>query len=453
MDSDLINLLTQVKKSTNGKFIFPPCRHLNNYTRCSPPTGESIAGVVHWHRPQPHADGDSITLYEHKRGSTHHHGDPIADVYAVLARPNSCILAVADGCGWGIKPRLAARCAVHGCMDHLNTKLFDSSKEQITTQDVFLAMFRSLHTAQKCIIDHGGTTTTLCLAVVVELTDSKAMNKWGACVVSVGDSLCYVWRNETQEVYEITSAIREGKERNPRDAGGCLGADLGDHPDLSNLHCCFAPLAENDIILLCSDGISDNFDPVTLREAVSESSIEASQVSNSSDGQPLTPSIPTVTPAQRQSWATVRMARLLKEKWVQKNSLTATDVKDSITNLVIEATEEKRAFLEHTWTNSEGVTLSPAEKREQDRRIGQALKHMPGKLDHATIAVYQVGKGYTSISDQDMRRGHSPTHSYHMNTAAADRLHRGDSFSVHGGTTFYAPAVQGSKEPKPSHIV
>lgn len=342
-------------------------------------------------------------------------------------------------------------------MDHLNAKLFDSFKGQITTHDVFLAMFRSLHAAQKCIIDHGGTTTTLCLAVVVELPDPKAMNRWGLCVVSVGDSLCYVWRNETQEVYEITSPIKDGKERNPRDAGGCLGADLGDHPDLSNLHCCFAPLAENDIILLCSDGVSDNFDPVTLREAASESSIEASQASNSPDSQPLSPSIPTVTPAQRQSWATMRMARVLKEKWMQKNSLTATDAKDSITNYVIEATEQKREFLEQTWTLNEGVTLSPAEKREQDRRIGQALKQMPGKLDHATIAAYKVGKAYASISDQDVRRGHSPTHSYHMNTAAAaaDGIHsrRLETVSVHGGTTFYTQAGQGSKEPKPSHIV
>ncbi|CAI8034297.1 PP2C-like domain-containing protein CG9801 [Geodia barretti] len=141
---------------------------------------ESIAGVVGWQRPQSNADGESITLYEHKDQSTYHHGDPIADVFAILARPNSCILAVADGCGWGIKPRLAARCAVHGSIEHLNEKLFSSSSaEKFTTQDVFHVMYRSLHTAQKRIIQHGGTTTTLCLAVVVELAEAKAGNRWG----------------------------------------------------------------------------------------------------------------------------------------------------------------------------------------------------------------------------------------------------------------------------------
>ena len=73
------------------------------------------------------------------------------------------------------------------------------------------------------IVEHGGTTTTLCVAVVVELNDPKAGSKWGLCVVSVGDSLCYVWRSEDGEVFEVTSEMHLGKDRNPRDCGGCLG--------------------------------------------------------------------------------------------------------------------------------------------------------------------------------------------------------------------------------------
>lgn len=403
------------------------------------------------------ADGESVTLYEHKDGSTYHHGDPIADVFAILARPNSCLLAVADGCGWGIKPRLAARCAVHGSIKYLNAKLFQaSSSERFTTQDIFHAMYRSLHSAQKCIIEHGGTTTTLCLATVVELAEAKAGNKWGICVVSVGDSICYVWRHDTQEVHEVTAAIREGKERNQRDAGGCLGADMGDHPDLTNLHCCYAPLADHDLVFLASDGVSDNFDPVTLREAIPEPSTPNSFSPESSigsappnsHGNSSQSTLPVLTPPQRQNMAMLRMSTLLKEVWREKHSLNATDVKDAVRNFVIEATEDKRTFLEQVWIGSRHKVLTPAEKREQDKQIGHTLKQLPGKLDHATIAVYKVGGVKSAVSDQSVkvggrkndqsvRRFHSPTHSDCTNTPT-DHLHNRTQRleTYHGGRPY-----------------
>jgi hypothetical protein len=32
---------------------------------------------------------------------------------------------IADGVNWGYKPRLAARCGVHGAMNYLNQHLFE----------------------------------------------------------------------------------------------------------------------------------------------------------------------------------------------------------------------------------------------------------------------------------------------------------------------------------------
>ena len=375
-----------------------------------------------WQRPCSTADGEAITLYEHKNQSTHHHGDPIADVFAILARPNSCILAVADGCGWGIKPRLAARCAIHGSMEYLNEKLFGgTSGERFTTQDVFHAIYRSLHTAQKRIIQHGGTTTTLCLAVVVELAEPKAGgNRWGVCVVSVGDTVCYVWRHSTQEVFEVTAAIRGGKERNLRDAGGCLGADMGDHPDLTNLFCCFAPVADHDIVFLGSDGISDNFDPVTLREALpglSETPPTPPTLPQdiSSQTQPSSASqLPALSPGERHNLSMQRLSNLLREMCASRNNmLNATDVKEAVKNFAIEVTEEKRAFLEQVWAGANNTSLTPAERREQDKQIGQTIKQLPGKLDHATVAAYQVGR---VVSDEPhqfcIKRPHADTQSF-----------------------------------------
>ena len=440
--------------------------------------------MVQWYRPQLQADGDSITLYEHKPGSTQHHGDPIADVFAVVARPNSCIIVVADGVNWGIKPRLAARCAVHGSVDHLNSKLFNCPKMPSTTQDVFHDILRSFHSAQKMIIQHGGTTTTLCVAIVVELHDSKAAgSKWGLCVVSVGDSLCYVWRSEEQEVYEVTSEMHLGKERNPRDCGGCLGCDLGDRPDLSNLICCFVPLAEDDIVFVMSDGIVDNVDPVILKDAVSLSQQstpttpsaivpppilpsttqqmfefgsgngEQSKTDSPSNAQSVAANLPVVNAIERQKLSLAKLTQLLHEKMVTlKRKLNATDVKETLINHVIEVTEEKRKYLEHCWIEMDKPDLTASEKRANDRKIGQYIKQLPGKLDHATVAAYCVGRivqtessSSSTSGGKDSTGGNAPTNSYAMNNVAESTTRANVKSVSEGGSVFYSVPVLSRK--------
>ena len=421
--------------------------------------------MVHWHWPQPQADGDSITLYEHKANSTQHHGDPIADVYAVVARPNSCVLSVADGVNWGIKPRLAARCAVHGALDHLNSKLFDSIKTPCTTQDVVHNILRAFNSGQNLIIKQGGTTTTLTVAVVVELMEQKNGCKWGLCCVSVGDTLCYVWRNEPQEVHEVTFASHLHKQRDPRDCGGCLGADLGEKPDLSNLLCCFVPVSEGDVVFIVSDGISDNFDPITLKEAIEPPKIvgavpsyypppiPSSTEADGSSSNGTSHLLPVISPEQRQTLLLMKMTKLLRDKChEEKRKLTAMDVKDALTNHVIEVTETKRDFLEHTWINLENPDLTASERRAHDRSIAQTCKKMPGKLDHATVAAYCVGRMFNE--SQARRKGHSPTHSYVMNTVlqagagSAQASKRAESFST-GGSVFYSKQSFVSPPPPP----
>ena len=365
---------------------------------------------------------------------------------------------MADGVNWGIKPRLAARCAIHGCIDHLNSKLFDCPKIPCTTQDIFHIILRSFHSAQRLIIKHGGTTTTLCVAVVVELLEPKGNCRWGLCVVSVGDTLCFVWRNEAQEVHEITSMMHCNKDRNPRDCGGCLGADLGDHPDLSNLCCCFVPIADGDVVFVVSDGVSDNFDPVLLKEAVS--AVPLQQPSPTKPVQlplgfppmeealpsvgPNGKTLPQVTPEQRQALLMMKMGSVLKEKWQLKRRLHASDVKDALINHVIEITESKRGYLEQCWNELDGLELTSSQKRANDRKITQQIKQYSGKLDHATVAACKVGK-----LPEESR---SPTNSYHMNTAVQGTIPRGrNNSSAQGGSVFYHSPAPAKKER--SHII
>ena len=52
----------------------------------------------------------------------------------MVCRSNSALLALADGVNWGEKARLAARCAVHGCLDYLNRALFGAAASVQSTR-------------------------------------------------------------------------------------------------------------------------------------------------------------------------------------------------------------------------------------------------------------------------------------------------------------------------------
>ena len=78
-------------------------------------------------------------------------GDPIADVFAIRTTSNSCIMALADGVGWGQGARTAARCAVKGSMEYMWVTL-RAKKTSFTTIDVFKVRKRARHRWVKMLI-------------------------------------------------------------------------------------------------------------------------------------------------------------------------------------------------------------------------------------------------------------------------------------------------------------
>ncbi|XP_050086098.1 PP2C-like domain-containing protein CG9801 isoform X2 [Anopheles aquasalis] len=88
---------------------------------------EPIACITDWDRPNEDAYGMSISLYEKKIPDLHtmgNVGDPIADCFGIATRENSCIMAMADGVNWGEGARVAARSAIQGSMEYLNSAIF-----------------------------------------------------------------------------------------------------------------------------------------------------------------------------------------------------------------------------------------------------------------------------------------------------------------------------------------
>uniref|UniRef100_A0A2M3ZGF8 Putative serine/threonine protein phosphatase signal transduction mechanism n=1 Tax=Anopheles braziliensis TaxID=58242 RepID=A0A2M3ZGF8_9DIPT len=224
---------------------------------------EPIACIADWNRATEDAYGMSISLYEknlHTMGSV---GDPIADCFGIATRGDSCIMAMADGVNWGEGARVAARAAIQGSMEYLNSAIFGLHRVS-TTKEVFISLIRSFWEAHNYILQVGGALSTLTVAIVLPVEDS---NNSIVCCCNVGDSLGYIF-SRNNIVREITQASHNvNLIRDMRDALGALGPVYGDKPEMANLTLSMSVVEEGDIVFLTSDGISDNFDPVVGRFA------------------------------------------------------------------------------------------------------------------------------------------------------------------------------------------
>ncbi|KAK8770182.1 hypothetical protein V5799_013355 [Amblyomma americanum] len=263
---------------------------------------EEIAGIGNWNQPAEFAYGIATTLYECHPVTKENAGEPIADAFAICVRENSAVLALADGVNWGDKSCLAARCAVHGCMDYLNRALYREGGTIDTTQEVFVCLLRSFQAAHSLILQEQGMLTTLCAAVVVQLRGSE---QYVVCTCNVGDSLAYVY-NQQHGVREITLGSHDiHSMRDMRDALGALGPVDGQNPELNNLTVSMTVAQPGDIIFLTSDGISDNFDPVVGKFAIAKRGRKDG--ANNGQQQQPPPPLPEVEAHQRHALTLLRM--------------------------------------------------------------------------------------------------------------------------------------------------
>lgn len=189
------------------------------------------------------------------------------------------LLALADGVNWGEKACLAARAAIRGAVEYLDTALFGltcfSNGRTLSTRNIYVSLMRSLWEGHNCILEVGGALTTLTIAVILpvagETDNGNEPRRWMVCACNVGDSLGFVYSKKSG-IREFTEASHDTTTaRDIRDALGALGPVDGTKPELSNLTLSMTKVEEGDIVFLTSDGVSDNFDPVVGKFAIAES--------------------------------------------------------------------------------------------------------------------------------------------------------------------------------------
>uniref|UniRef100_A0A6B2L696 PPM-type phosphatase domain-containing protein n=1 Tax=Arcella intermedia TaxID=1963864 RepID=A0A6B2L696_9EUKA len=187
------------------------------------------------------------------------------------------IFCVADGCGWGERPKEASNRLKDSFLDYFEGKTFKTLKE-ISTHLVHACAF-----ANHCIsygkedIWMAGTSTALG-GLIVELEEKKKKKKnetnnvppWAFVFLSIGDCKCFKWDCALKTCTDITAGNRV-HVTDARDPGGRLGPQKKDgQPDLRNLDMFWVGCNEGDIIMTMSDGVHDNLDPQTLGHVPSE---------------------------------------------------------------------------------------------------------------------------------------------------------------------------------------
>lgn len=346
------------------------------------------------------AFGEGKSLYHHDSVSGGLLGDPVADVYAVIARENSCILALADGVSWGEKSRLAARCAVAGCLQYLKTHLCTAN----TTLDIMEILYNSFKSAHEFILKRDGLLTTLCAAVVCQLKDS---DKWGLCVLNVGDSLAFTY-NKERGVQEVTFGSHcDIESRDMRCPGGSLGPCVGNNPDLRNLTFSFTTLETGDIVFLTSDGVSDNFDPV-ISQCETPSFAHTNSLDSTLDEPRVSERTTNASPDESGSDHDLPRAQLYDlamvknmTEVIQKESPIEISAVAVCTNLllhVLGCTQKKRQHREQIQARANHNPHGGEDRIHQgsERETSRFDCEPPGKLDHAAVVAFEVGlyRGY-----------------------------------------------------------
>lgn len=294
-------------------------------------------------------------------------GDPVADVFGIITRSNSAILALADGVNWGAKPKLAATCAVYSTLQHLNDNISKATSSHV----VFDLLWNSFLKGHDLIMEKNATLTTLSAAFVCEL---HGTNKWGVFVISLGDSPVFIYSPSSKKLVEVTIGCHPENGRNMCDCGGVLGPGNGADPDFANLTFAYATASPGDYVFIASDGIADNFHPGVISPSVS----------------------PTGKKSKLQHVPEQVIENMKKEinKLERANAhFSAQELCACLMNYAVCITEEKRKLQEEL-NNSE---IHLRELQLTNPELYQRVNSCAGKLDHASIVAYQVGHHDTHL--------------------------------------------------------
>ena len=315
--------------------------------------------------------GRSTSTYPYMEYKKQREGEPVCDQYRVNLCPNNSIIAVADGCNWGRAPATAASKASKAFIDYMNKNrdLF------VNTYRVARLCLEGLAAAHNSIIagpyEEGqriGTTTLLggLISKVIlpgnEDLPVETINDWVFVFASIGDCKAFLWQSKHKRIEELTPDSRNENFLDASDCGGRVGPYIEGGPDIRNLQVFMAPCFTGDTIIVCSDGVHDNFDPQMHGLQPKDLNVDREQWEDCT---------PSQANAAKAEWRVNEMKRVVGTETPNVEEITTK-------------------FVEYCCKMNE-----PAQKFMQEN-LGKKLPNdytlFPGKMDHTTMVTLRVGE-------------------------------------------------------------
>eukprot|EP01130_Rhizamoeba_saxonica_P018218 TRINITY_DN9045_c0_g1_i1.p1 TRINITY_DN9045_c0_g1~~TRINITY_DN9045_c0_g1_i1.p1 ORF type:complete len:1308 (+),score=321.61 TRINITY_DN9045_c0_g1_i1:4304-8227(+) len=343
-------------------------------------------------------------------------GDPTCDQFCLERYHSWTIIAVADGCNWGIPARDAARISSKTFVNYVkyhNNEIFNA-------KDAARIFLKAISEAHDNII--GGEekwwecgTTTLLGGILAQIEDPDVHHSWAFICASVGDCKAYHISCRDNTITEICVDSRSGSGAlDARDSGGRIGPYKDGDPDLRNLNGFFRYLEEGDYVMVVSDGVYDNFDPQHLGISPSQFGIEYENWVDIMEAEDPDEEVLTKVGKVKETFsldllhdiAIGRKPRYLSDDY----QFSGCDLSSSGKR---KRKKRKRLKKEHLFTNIQPsvmvdriieycleTTRNTREFMENNPNLGQPkdYKEYPGKMDHTTCVIAKACT--TSLKDK-----------------------------------------------------
>lgn len=181
-------------------------------------------------------------------------------------------MTLCDGCNKGPEVALAALTAADGAHTFLQNKIKRCSNIQVFMRYLYYSL---KHAQEKIAPLRTYKDTTIIQTAIVDNI------LFGA---SIGDSKAFIFRpkpknGKDKQTWDCLPMIKGARDStllaNPGGYLKCSSDYDFTPPDTVNMNGFIYPLQEGDVVVVCSDGITDNFDPMTLGIKPSELGIES----------------------------------------------------------------------------------------------------------------------------------------------------------------------------------
>jgi hypothetical protein len=281
-------------------------------------------------------------------------------------RQTHLFTTLADGTRWGTAAGKTAQQATAGFMHFV-----DVNYPKVHTVDDAATLL-----LKGCLVAHDNATK--------HLEDKKVINYWevgttsflgtllltvekgvlGSLCVCVGSCKAFLVNNHGKalKIVDITENSRH-YSIDEEDPGGVLGPQKeAGAPDLRNLQIFYIPVEPNDIILMMTAGVYENFDPQYLGMSPSDFNLKHKKWAE-------------CKPAKVDAVKTAFIENLMKT--VTEKAKTPAEISRALLQHVKLVTTARRAYIEN-----------------EGKMPPRDYYKYPGKLDHATVSCFKIQQNY-----------------------------------------------------------